>query len=154
MARQLTSLIAALVVAVTALSPALAEARDHRRGGYDRDQGYDRGYSDNRGRGHYRHDNDDDDALAAGVIGLALGAIIGSAVTSSNQQRYYQSAPRSYYAPPPAYYPPPPPPRGYYGGGGYDEGRYASGRQVCVVRERQWDPYAGQYVRVERRVPC
>ena len=76
------------------------------------------------------------------MIGLALGAIIGSAVTSNNQsQRYYQPAPRAYY--------PPPPPRGYYGGPGY-----AAGPPVCVLRERQWDPYAGQYVRVERRVPC
>ncbi len=151
MARKLTTLIAALTVAVTALTPTFAEARDHgRRGGYYDGRGYDRGHYDNRGRGDYRRHDNDDDALAAGVIGLALGAIIGSAVTSSNQQRYYQPPPRTYYAPPPAAYYPPPPPQGYYGG---DQG-YAAGPQVCVVRERQWDPYAGQYVRVERRVPC
>ncbi len=147
MARKLTSLIAALTIAVTALAPTLAEARDHRGGGYD--HGYDRGYYEHRGRGDYRrHDNDDDDALAAGVIGLALGAIIGSAVTSSNQsrQRYYEPAPRAYYPPPPAYYPPP---QGYYG-----EPRYRASPPVCVLRERVWDPYAGQYVRVERRIPC
>ena len=144
MARKLTLFITALAAAATIMVPTLAEARDHddygrgdRYGG-----GYDRGYYDGRGRGDYGH-HDSGDALAAGVIGLALGAIIGSAVTANNQapRRYYEPPQRAYYPPPPAYYPPPPP-RGY--NDGYSRG--------CVVRERVWDPYAGQYVRVER--PC
>ena len=145
MATKLTSFVAALAVAVTALAPSLAEARDH-GGGYYRGGGYDRGSYDGRydgrGRGDYRR-HDDGDAVAAGVIGLALGAIIGSAITSSNN-RYPPPPPRAYYPPPPAYYQPPPP-QGYYGGSGYAS-------RGCVVRERVWDPYYGQYVRIER--PC
>jgi len=58
----------------------------------------------------------------------------------------------AYYAPPPPAYYPQPAPQGYYGNQGYNPG-YA-GPPVCVLRERVWDPYAGQYVRVERRIPC
>lgn len=142
--RIVPTLFAAVAVATMALAPAVAEARDHHRGGYDRGyyggggRGYDRGYR------HGRHD-DDDDALAAGVIGLALGAVIGSALSQPRREYY----PPRHYAPPPAYYPPPPPPA-YYPRDGY----YGGSSQVCVVRERQWDPYAGQYVRIERRIPC
>ncbi len=141
MIRTRSVVLSAVVVAMMALMPAVAEARDH-RGGY-RDRGYDdRGYYGGRGydRGHRRHD-DDDDALAAGVVGLALGAVLGAAIANQpSPQRYYEPPPpRGYYAPPPA----------YYGGPAY-----RAGPPVCVVRERVWDPYAGQYVRVERRVPC
>ena len=146
MARKFPTFVAALAVAVTAFAPSLAEARDHDGGYYRGGGGYDRGYYDGRGRGDYHH-HDDGDAVAAGVIGLALGAIIGSAVTANNQApRRYYSPPRAYYPPPPADYYPPPPPQGYYG----DGPGYAS--RGCVVRERVWDPYAGQYVRVEH--PC
>lgn len=142
MAHPFTGIVAALAVAATALAPSLAEARDH-GGGYYRGGGYDRGYY---GRGDYHH-HDNGDAVAAGVVGLALGAIIGSAVTANSQPRY-APPPRAYYPPPPSSYYPPPPPRGYYGGGYYGD-RYSRG---CVVRERVWDPYYGQYVRIER--PC
>lgn len=147
--------LAALAAAVLALAPAVAEARDHHGGGgYDRgyyDRGYDRGRWDDRGRYDRRH-GDNDDAVAAGVVGLVLGAVIGAAVADNNARTRAYPPPQRYYQPPPAYYPPPqqgyypPPPPRYYGDS------YAP--RVCVVRERQWDPYAGQYVRVERRVPC
>lgn len=152
---RIPTLLGAVAALVMALAPAVAEARDHHRGGYG--GGYDRGYSGrgydrgyDRGYRQGRH-NDDDDALAAGIVGLALGAVIGSAITSSNNNRT-NYPPR--YAPPPAYYPPPPPPAYYppQGGGYYRD--YPASQPVCVLRERQWDPYAGQYVRVERRIPC
>lgn len=163
MTRIASPLLAALAAATMALAPTVAEARDHRGGGRHDGRGYDRGHDDRGrydgrgygGRGYdrdyrYGRDNDDDDALAAGVIGLALGAVIGSAL-SQPRQSYYQ--PR--YAPPPAYYPPPPPPA-YYPGPSrpYYDGGYRTSQPTCVLRERQWDPYAGQYVRVERRIPC
>ena len=51
-------------------------------------------------------------AVGAGIIGgLAVGAIVGSAVANS--------PPPGYYGPPPGYYPPPPPPGAY--GPGYAE---------------------------------
>ena len=57
-----------------------------------------------RGGHHYRGGGGGGDALAAGIIGLGVGAIIGSALT-----------PREVYVTPP----PPPPPRAYYGAASY-----------------------------------
>lgn len=149
MAKKVAALIGAAVIALTALAPSVAAADPRHRGG-------DRGYYDNH-RGHYdgrrdyrRHD-DNDDALAAGVVGLVLGAVIGSALSESRRE------------PPPAYYPPPP--RAGYNGGyydgpqsgygpGYGPGYYDQGPQLCVQRQQTWDPYARRYVTLERRVPC
>src|SRR5262249_27453509 len=65
-----------------------------------------------RYRGHYSYGRHygHGDAVAAGVFGLALGAIIGSA--ASEHRRYYD---RGYYN------------RGYYDRGYYDEGYYGGG---------------------------
>jgi hypothetical protein len=152
-----SALLAAVALA-TALLPAVAEARDDRRGGYYGGHGgyygghgghgghYDRGHDR-----HRRHDNDGDE-LAAGVIGLAIGTVLGAAIANSNEPRYAPPPPR-YYTPPPAYYNPPPayyaPPPVYT-----PPPRYYANAPTCVLRERVWDPYAGQYVRVERRIPC
>lgn len=67
--------------------------------------------------GWNRHHNHNGAAVAAGIFGLAAGAIIGSALTAPRYyapQPYY--APRTYYAPrpyraapQPAYYGPPAP---------------------------------------------
>ncbi|MDZ4775936.1 MAG: hypothetical protein SGJ23_04020 [Alphaproteobacteria bacterium] len=150
MATKLAALIGAAVIALTAVAPSVAAADPRHRGG-------DRGYYDNHrggdygGRGYRHRDNDNDnDALAAGVVGLVLGAVIGSALTESRR------------APPPAYYPPPPQPRysgGYYDGpppgyAGQDQGYYDQGPQLCVQQQQTWDPYARRYVTLERRVPC
>lgn len=143
MARKFAALLGAAVIALTALAPSVASADPRHRGG-------DRGYYDNHRGGHYddrrgyRHrDNDNDDALAAGVVGLVLGAVIGSALSESRRE------------PPPAYYPPPPQPR--YSDGYYDgppPGYYDQGPRLCVQRQQTWDPYARRYVTLERRVPC
>lgn len=125
-------------------SAAPAYAHDHR--GYG---GYDRRYYDRR------HD-DHGDAVASGLVGLAIGALIGSALS---QPRYEA--------------PPPPPPYGYQGQGyqgqayqgqgyygpqpyqgGYNDGGYAEPPRLCTVHERQYDPYVGRTLTIERQVPC
>lgn len=82
-----------------------------------------------RDRYHYGHRHHNGDAVAAGIAGLAIGAIIGSA---ASRPRYYEP-PRGYYAPPP--------PR-------YYEPRY------CSTRDWVWDPYLRRNVLVERSYPC
>lgn len=140
MARKLTALVGAALVTFAALAPSVASADPRYRGRGDR------GYYDNRGHydGRYRdrRHNDDNDALAAGVVGLVIGAVIGSAITQSNNDRRDDR----YYAPPP--------PR--YSGGPYYDGpppQYYE-PQLCVQRQETWDPYARRYVTLERRVPC
>ncbi|HWA21517.1 MAG TPA: hypothetical protein VG735_03870 [Caulobacterales bacterium] len=110
-------LIAGALAAVTmaAVTIPTADARPYRDGGRYYSYGH-------RYNGH-------GDAVAAGIAGLAIGAIIGSA---SSQPRYYDT-PRGYYAPPP---------RAYY------EPRY------CSTRDWAWDPYLRRNVLVERSYPC
>lgn len=88
-----------------------------------------RPYRDNRYYGYNNHRHGNDDAVAAGIAGLAIGAIIGSA---ASQPRYYER-PRTYYAPPPPV---------------YYEPRY------CSTRDWVWDPYLRRNVVVERSYPC
>lgn len=147
MAKKFAALAGAAIFALAAVAPSVASAEPRHRGG-------DRGYYDNYRGGHYdgrrgRHRGNNDDAVAAGVVGLVLGAVIGSALSESRRD------------PPPGYYPPPPQPR--YSGGYYDgpppgygagPGYYDQGPQLCVQRQQTWDPYAGRYVTLERRVPC
>ncbi|MET0183609.1 MAG: hypothetical protein ABW199_12065 [Caulobacterales bacterium] len=134
--KKLFSALCALALVFTASAPAA--------------MAHDRGY----GGGYHRYDRRDnhDDAVAAGVIGLAIGALIGSA---ASRQRNY--------APPPCYNcggPPPPPPCydrcGGYRSGYYDQDYYAPQPEprTCYARERQWDPYAGRYLMIERPYPC
>lgn len=153
MIRKLAAVAAAIAFALTTLAPVSADARD-RRGYHGRHHD---GYYDRR---HWR-DRDDDDALAAGVVGLVLGLAIGAAA-SQPRDRYDRCYDRCA----------PPPPRcsdrcGY--DRGYEEGyydpRYDDRRSAyerdyggyyeeerCVRQERQWDRYARRYVTVD--VPC
>lgn len=114
MKKLITGAVAALTLASTAMI-APAEARPNGYGNY--------GYNQN-----YRDRNRSGDVAAAGIIGLAVGAMIGSAA----------SRPSYGYAPAPAYgyYAPPPRPR------------------FCRTSERVWDPYIGRYVYVERSYRC
>ena len=139
-----------IVIGATVLSfvfaPTLAFARD-------RDWRDDRGYRDGYyGRGydggHYRHKHrGDDDALIAGVAGLAIGAILGSALSQRNEPRY---------APPPqGYYGPPPPRDGYDDDGYYGDDGYGGGYQSqCFRRELVWDPRLRRNVEVTHPIPC
>jgi len=54
-------------------------------------------------RSHYHHHRSrGGNAAAAGVIGLAAGAIIGGAITQSQRPRViYRTAPSAYRSPPP-----------------------------------------------------
>lgn len=169
--RKLISMTAAAALALAAVAPG-AQADDRRGrhdGGYygdhsgyygDRDndnhrryRGY--GYGDHggyyRNRGYYDHrrrDNDDDEAIAAGVIGLVLGLALGAAATSQPRQpagRCYDNYQRC------------DPPRDAYRGPDYDDGAtydrdYGPQRPQCTRRERQWDRYANRYVTID--VPC
>ncbi|HWA01622.1 MAG TPA: hypothetical protein VG841_15040 [Caulobacterales bacterium] len=139
MRHKITAVIAALSLALTALAPSAASARD-------RHHGY----------GGYRHDHHHhgDDAVAAGVVGLALGVALGAALSSDNDRRdrcYDRCGP------------PPPPPQGYYGRGAYEgdadfgpppPGYADDGSDVCIRQVQQWDPYAGRYVWVNLRTHC
>lgn len=141
--KKLFSALCAIALVFAASAP--AHARDRHGYGYRGDH-YDRGYY--RDRGYHRDRDDHGDAVAAGIVGLALGAIIGSAA----------SRPRTYAAPPPCYdCGPPPPPRCYDRCGGYyDQDYYAPPPppRMCIARERQWDPYADRYLMIERPYPC
>lgn len=156
MLRKLTALAATLAFALTTLAPVAADARDRRHDGYWSGRHDD--YYDHRRR--YR--DDDNDEVAAGVVGLVLGVALGAALSQPRQAppraQCYDNYQRC--APPPQYYD-----RGYDQGGYYDDRRsayeqdygYAPQRyedrppqRTC--RERQWDRYANRYLMVD--VPC
>lgn len=80
--------------------------------------------------GHYRHGNAGA-AVAAGVVGLALGAALASNGHSYYDRGYYD---RGYYAP------------GYYGPG--------YGYRTCESTRWVWDPYIGRRVPVTSRYAC
>ena len=118
MRKALTTAIAALTLGGAVCATAAPAEAQYYRGGYG---------------GHYyghRH-NDGGAALAAGVVGLALGAAL-----ASNSHPYYGHSYRhSYYAP------------GYYD---YDYPAY----QTCVTTRWVWDPYIGRRVPIRERYAC
>ena len=129
MKKSLTAAMAAITfggAVAAATVPAVAEARDYR--------GYEGGryYGDDYRRGGR---NDAGVAVAAGIVGLALGA----ALTSGNRASGYG-------------------PYGYAGGyaapGYYDRGYYDRGYQVCEARRLVWDPYIRRQVVVRSRYAC
>lgn len=121
MRKILTAGLAALTLAGGALataSPAAAQSHGgfhgHFHGGFHR--GFDR--------------DDGGIALAAGVIGLGLGAALAS------PHYYYDRGPGYYYDRGPGYY------------------DYGPGYAVCYGRERVWDPYYGRYIIERVRYAC
>jgi hypothetical protein len=137
MFRKFGAALSALALGTLALAPlSTAEARDH---GYYGGRGY---YG-----GGYRHHDHDGDAVAAGVVGLALGAVLGAALSAPRDP-----PPQRYYGPPQGYYAPPP--GRPYNDGYYEDRRYDDGPQTCYSRERQWDRYAQRYVTVDVPREC
>jgi hypothetical protein len=128
--------------------PAESFARDHRgdwggRDWHERDWRYDgRHYS-------HRHRHDRGDAVAAGIIGLALGAAIGVAITE-DRDRYRGGPPRAYdrYNEGPYYHD-----DGYYRDDGYRKGGYYPQGQ-CFRRELVWDPRTRRNIEVTHPYPC
>ena len=133
MSKTLASAMAAVTLVGAICATALpAQARDHDHGygygyGHDHDGGYgDRGYEND----HDRRGRDNSGvAIAAGVLGLALGAAL-----LSNGHRTYSS--NSYYD------------RGDYDR--YDEPTY----RVCEASRWIWDPYIGERVLIRSRYAC
>ncbi|MCT8266161.1 BA14K family protein [Afifella sp. JA880] len=107
---------AALAVALTALTlPAGAQAGSWESRHWDGHRGYygDRGWDRPRGyyghRHHHRRDRDDAGAaVAAGVVGLAAGTLLGSALTAPRAAPVYVEPAPVYAAPPPVYVEPAP----------------------------------------------
>lgn len=105
-------------------------------------------------------------AVAAGVAGLAAGAIIGSALS---QPRYYYAPPPAYYAPPQTYYYAPPIMRGpepndpslpapsgtVYSSAGYPSAGLAPGspdwNAYCASKYRSFDPASGTFLGYDGR---
>ncbi|KRA66388.1 hypothetical protein ASD79_03710 [Caulobacter sp. Root655] len=91
--------------------------------------------------GRHHHGGRGDAALAAGVIGLALGAAIASGSNDRHYRRGYDYG----------YAPPPPPPR-YYGGYGYGPRYgYGYGRVRDCWTTRDYDEWSGS---VYERTVC
>lgn len=153
-----TALVALTVAGGVASAATTAQAEPYRH--YDRH----RGKKDNTGA-----------AIAAGIVGLALGAaIVGS--SNNNNRRSSSSYYNNGYAYQPDYN------GGYYGdngyynngyaNGGYNNGyanngyyggrqpygyapnSYAYGSRVCTSRERVYDRYSGRPITVTRQYAC
>lgn len=102
---------------------------------------------------HHHHHRGNGNAVAAGVVGLAAGAILGGVLSQPSQpQVIYQAPP-----PPRAYYPAAPRPQAYYPAAPayYPPARPAyrpvyqpwspAWRDYCSMKYRSFNPYTGTY---------
>ena len=139
MRKLLTAAVAAITLGgAVCATAAPAEAGPHGYGGY---------YGG--GGGYYggHHHNDAGVAVAAGVVGLALGAAL-----AGNHGYYGRGYNDGYYGG--GYYG-----SGYYGGGYYGGGYYPGyygypGYRICESRHWIWDPYIGRRVLTTSRYAC
>jgi hypothetical protein len=126
MRKALTAAMAAITLGGAALATAAPAQAQHHGGGYHGGGGYRGGYGGHYGRGNGGA------AVAAGVVGLALGAAI-----ASNNHGYYD--------------------RGYYGAPAYAYGYgpgYGYGYRTCETTRWVWDPYYGRRVPVREAYAC
>jgi hypothetical protein len=134
MRKILAATVAALTFGGAVAATAPAQARPYGYYGGSRYYG--------GGRYYHHHGNDAGVAVAAGVVGLALGA----ALANNSGRGYYSNG---YYGRPYAYSNGGYYSRPYYGGYGYDGG-YA----VCTSSRLVWDPYIHRRVEVVDRYAC
>ena len=133
MRKTLTAAMAAIALGGAVCATAAPAQAEHYRG-YD-------------GGGYYHRDRDNGGAaLAAGVVGLALGAAIASSNHGYSGRSYYD---RGYYD------------RGYYDRGYYDRGYYAPSYgydypayRTCETTRWVWDPYIGRRVPMRSVYAC
>lgn len=111
------------------------------------------------------NNNDAGIAIAAGIVGLAIGAAVASSNSNKRSSSYYNNGYSqqgyagaygdSYYGN--GYQQP------YYGGGGqyggqspysYGQDRYAYAPRVCTSRERVYDRYSGRPSTITRQYAC
>lgn len=112
---------------------------------------------------HKSNNNDAGIAIAAGIVGLAIGAAVASSGSNKRNSSYYYGNGyqqqgyaggygNSYYGN--GYQQP------YYGGqyGGapysYGQDRYAYAPRVCTSRERVYDRYSGRPSTITRQYAC
>lgn len=107
---------------------------------------------------HKDKNNDAGVAIAAGIVGLAIGAAIASSGSNKRNSSYYydngyqqQGYGDSYYGN--GYQQP------YYNGGynapySYGRDRYAYAPRVCTSRERVYDRYSGRPSTITRQYAC
>src|SRR5688572_11869345 len=91
-----------------------------------------------RYRRHYHRDNDDE--VAAAILGGVAGLALGAALSNGSRSRYYDNG--YYYDRGPRYRYSPRYDSYYSGGYGY---------RTCITRDRVYDPYIGRRVTIERR---
>lgn len=137
----ITKRVLAIALTGALLAPAISTAEagprhgwnDHRGGWNDHRGGWDRHQPRRHHGGHKKKKNNDvGAAVAAGIIGLAAGAIL---LGATNQ--------RSYAEPAPSYYPPAPYP-GRVSGTGYQPWSPAW-YDYCASRYRTFNPSTGTY---------
>lgn len=115
--------------------------------------------------GHKNKNNDAGVAIAAGVVGLAIGAALASSNSNKRASSYYDNGyyqqgyggayNNGYYQQ--GYQQPYYGGQSYYGGQrpyAYDQGRYAYGSRVCTSRDRVYDRYSGRPITVTRQYAC
>lgn len=125
----LTAFFAAALVGLTVLTVAAPAEAGRGRGGYSHHGGGHRGHGGHGNNHRYRGGGD---AVAAGIIGLGVGAIIGSALT-----------PRTVYvAPPPPRYAP-----ASYGPQPWSPDWYS----YCYSRYRSFNPNSGTFIGYDGR---
>ncbi len=112
---------------------------------------------------HKGNNNDAGIAIAAGIVGLAIGAAVASSGSNKRNSSYYYdngyqqqgyagAYGNSYYGD--GYQQP------YYGGGynnapySYGQDRYAYAPRVCTSRERVYDRYSGRPTTITRQYAC